>query len=116
MVDTLHPSYELSQASWKFMRTSIAGDEAVKAAGTTYVPKLSDQTDAEYSAYIGRPYYEEYTQRVLDGTTGLIFSKPPTVVIPTSMEYLTENINLTGKTLTEIELVFPVWFLRRAMC
>ena len=72
-VDTKHSSYTAYEKNWKFMRDCIEGDTAIKANGKTYVPMLSGQSPDEYSAYVGRPYFEGYTQRVLDGLTGLMF-------------------------------------------
>jgi len=101
MVDTKHKLYTLSLPSWKFMRDTISGDEAIKANGKDYIPMLGGQTEAEYQAYIRRPSFTGYTQRVLDGMTGLMFSKSPLTTAPSSLENLFTNFNLNGSTLTD---------------
>jgi len=100
-VDTLHPLYVEYQPKWKFSRDAIDGDDSIKAGGTTYVPKLSGQDEDQYKAYLNRAMFEGYTQRVLDGLTGLIFSKAPTVIAPKQLEDLFTNIDLQGSTLTD---------------
>jgi len=100
-VDTKHKLYTANETNWKFMRDCIEGDTAIKANGKTYVPMLSGQSTDEYKAYVGRPYFEGYTQRVLDGLTGLMFAKTPTVEAPTQLEALFPNFNLNGSTLTD---------------
>ncbi len=100
-VDTKHSSYTANETNWKFMRDCIEGDSAIKAGGTSYVPQLSGQTTDEYKAYIGRPYFEGYTQRVLDGKTGLMFAKSPLNEAPKTLEDLYSNFDLNGSTLTD---------------
>lgn len=100
-VDTTHENYDKFIRSWRFVRDAIDGDSAIKAGGELYVPKLSGQTPEEYKAYIGRPYFEGYTQRVADGLTGLLFSKTPKVEAPKQLMELDKNFDLNGSTLTD---------------
>ncbi len=101
-VDTQHEDYTNSVATWQFCRDMIAGDDAVKAKKETYVPRLSEQDDTQYLAMLNRPVYEGYTSRTLDGMTGLIFSKAPAVEAPESLKLSFDNIDLAGKTLTDL--------------
>lgn len=101
-VDTKHPLYEDNEVTWKFLRDSVEGSRAIKNGGTLYVPKLSGQDNTEYAAMVNRPSYENYTQRTLDGLTGLIFSKEPTHTAPKPLEDLFDNIDGEGKTLTDL--------------
>jgi len=102
-VDALHDSYSYRVPDWSLMRDSIEGDRAIKKAGVKYVPKLSNQTaDSDaYISYISRPAYTNYTQRVLDGLTGLVFAKDAEVKVPKSLEVLLKNIDLEGNTLVD---------------
>jgi len=100
-VDTKNSQYAKLSNSWSMMRDCIEGDEAIKANGKRYVPMLSGQSETEYQAYLGRAIFEGYTQRVLDGLTGLMFAKTPTVEAPTQLEALFPNFNLNGSTLTD---------------
>lgn len=100
-VDTLHSSYSKYQTDWSFVRDCLEGDKAIKAGKTRYIPQLSGQSSEEYAAYIGRPYFEGYTQRVHNGTTGLLFAKSPQVEAPTQLKNLFDNFDLNGSTLTD---------------
>jgi len=100
-VDTKHESYSEYSEQWIFIRDAINGDRAIKAKKTTYVPKLGGQDDTEYLAYIKRPSWDGFTQRVLDVKTGMMFAKTPTYEAPKQLEDLFDNIDLKGATLTD---------------
>jgi hypothetical protein len=57
----------------------IAGDEAIKAGGTRYLPKLDGQTAQDYSEYVNRGFFYNATARTLAGYLGMIFRKEPVV-------------------------------------
>ena len=106
-VTNTHKDYDKFVDANEFMRDTIDGEEAVKTKaitsnGTKYVPKLSDQDKAEYTAYVNRPPYENFTGRTLGGMTGLLFSKEPTLDAPQQILDLQDNINRNGQTLTDI--------------
>jgi len=100
MVDTLHPLYTKNTEIWKFLRDSVEGSIAIKDGG--YVPMLDGQDKTAYTAMVNRPSYENYTQRTLDGLTGLIFSKQPTKTAPKPLEDLFDNIDAQGKPLLDL--------------
>jgi len=101
-VETKHQLYSDNEATWKFLRDSVEGSRAIKAGGTTYVPKLDGQDKNAYTAMVNRPSYENYTQRTLDGLTGLIFSKEPVFTAPKPLMDLKDNIDAQGKSLTDM--------------
>lgn len=101
-VDTLHNDYTNSLTAWTYCRDVIGGDDNVKAKKTLYVPMLSEQSTTEYQAMLNRPVFEGFTQRTLDGLSGLVFSKSPTQEVSTKLESLFENIDLDNSTLTDI--------------
>ena len=102
MVDTLHNDYTSSLTAWTYCRDVIGGDDNVKAKKTLYVPMLSEQSTTEYQAMLNRPVFEGFTQRTLDGLSGLVFSKSPTQEVSTKLESLFKNIDLDNSTLTDI--------------
>ena len=53
-VNTTHPDYDAMLPAWLRARDVLAGEDAVKAAGTKYLPRLDSQSDEEYAAYKGR--------------------------------------------------------------
>ena len=77
-----HWEYEANAAAWSRARDVIAGEDAVKAAGEKYLPRLESQTDTEYAAYRGRASFFNATARTADGFVGLIFRRAPLVRLP----------------------------------
>lgn len=84
-VDTKHSQYDANTAIWAKCRDAVAGQEAVHAGGAKYLPKLAKQTDDEYKAMVGRTLYYNATGRTLDGMTGLIFRRAPTIEAPQAL-------------------------------
>ena len=92
-VDHQHPEYAASFAKWQKCRAAVAGQEAVHAAGKSFLPKLIDQSDDEYASYKWRALYYNATGRTVDGLSGLIFRRPPTVKLPDALDYLETDVD-----------------------
>src|SRR5688572_26603591 len=60
----------------------MAGEDAVKAAGQRYLPRLDSQTDDEYAAYKERASFFNASARTAEGFLGLIFRRPPFFKMP----------------------------------
>ena len=54
VISSTHPDYDASAALWSRARDVLAGEDAVKAAGEKYLPRLDSQSDEEYAAYKAR--------------------------------------------------------------
>lgn len=96
-----HPDYNLRFNAWQIMRDVSAGEEAVKNAGTRYLPMLGGQGKdvagkARYEAYKSRPAFYNATGRTVDGLTGMVFRKAPEVEFPGGMEDFMEDVTLGG--------------------
>jgi hypothetical protein len=81
-VNSHHPDYDANLPAWLRARDVIAGEDAVKAAGIKYLPRLDAQTDDEYNAYKMRASFFNATARTADGYTGLIFRREPAYKLP----------------------------------
>ncbi len=81
-VNSTHIKYDASVSAWIRARDILAGEDAVKAAGERYLPKLDSQSDDEFKAYRDRASFFNATGRTLDGYSGLIFRRAPFVKIP----------------------------------
>lgn len=81
-VNTTHPDYDASAMEWSRARDVLAGEDAVKAAGEKYLPRLDSQTDDEFAAYRKRASFFNATARTAEGYVGLIFRRPPFVKVP----------------------------------
>lgn len=65
--------------TWKKCRDVVAGEEAVKDASTTYLPKMPRMTDSEYDAYKTRALFYGASHRTIQGLLGSLLRKPPVV-------------------------------------
>ena len=81
-VDSTHLDYDSTATAWLRARDVFAGEDAVKAAGVRYLPRLDSQTDDEYLAYKSRASFFNATGRTTDGFVGLIFRCEPTFKLP----------------------------------
>jgi hypothetical protein len=93
-VNDLHQEHVWNLAAWIRAREVLAGEDAVKAAGEKYLPRLEAQTDEEYAAYRARASFFNATARTADGYLGLVFRRPPFIKVP-------EGANALGKAMRE---------------
>lgn len=104
--NTTHPDYDASLPSWLRARDVIAGDDAVKSAGESYLPRLDSQNDDEYLAYKIRACFFNATSRTCDGFLGLLFRRDPEVKLPDrhagvggALRVFTDDVDLMGTSL-----------------
>ena len=81
-VSSTHPEYDAALPDWLRARDVLAGEDAVKAAGERYLPRLDSQPDDEFLAYRNRASFFNATARTADGYIGLIFRRLPFVKTP----------------------------------
>jgi hypothetical protein len=80
-VNSTHPEYDASLAAWARARDVLSGEDAVKAAGTKYLPRLDAQSDEEYEAYKTRASFFGATARTVEEYLDLIFRKAPVIEV-----------------------------------
>lgn len=98
-VKTTHRDYDKFAPKWKRCRDVVAGQDAVRAAGTAYLPKLKDEETTDYDARIARSDFFNGTWRTIDGLGGMAFRKPPTVDVPKGIEAYLADVNMAGVAL-----------------
>ena len=81
-VNSTHPDYDASAVDWSRARDVLAGEDAVKAGGEKYLPRLDSQTDEEFAAYVERASYFNASARTSEAYLGLMFRRPPFVKLP----------------------------------
>jgi hypothetical protein len=81
-VNSTHPDYDASLPAWLRARDVFNGEDAIKAAGEKYLPRLDCQDDTEYRAYKNRASFFNASARTADGFVGLIFRRDPTFKLP----------------------------------
>lgn len=98
-VSATHPEYDKALPKWKRCLDFAAGEDAVHAARTTYLPKLKGEEDPDYDARLARTPFFNATWRTISGLKGMAFRKAPTVVAPPSMQPYRDNIDQAGTSL-----------------
>src|SRR5947208_5564100 len=81
-VNATHSEYDASLPAWHRARDVLAGEDAVKAAGEKYLPRLDSQSDEEYVSYRKRAAFFNATARTLEEYLDLIFRRAPVVALP----------------------------------
>jgi hypothetical protein len=103
-VRTTHPDYDAYAPKWKRCRDVIAGQDAMHAAKTAYLPKLKDESDGtggkpddnDYGARLKRSDFFNATRLTIEVLSGLVFRQSPTKDVPSGIEQHLEDVTLTG--------------------
>ena len=113
-MNSLHEDYAAHLDEWGRARDVLAGEDAVKAAGDTYLPRLDSQTEEESLAYIQRASFFNGTARTADGYIGLLFRRPLFVNLPPSgsgvdraLSAFVGDVDMFGMMLDAYPLVNP---------
>ena len=92
------PQYDQRAQEWQRCRDCVAGASRIKAAGTTYLPRLSkEQSEESYSAYLAQAIYVNAPARTIGAMTGLVSRVPPRVTAPADLD--TQNVTGDGEGL-----------------
>ena len=105
-IHSKHPDYDAWFPRWKKCRHAAEGEEAIKAEGVAYLPKLSGHHDPThghqaYEAYKNRALWFGATDRTLSGYVGAIMRRDPTFTVPDALSDRMENITDAGQDATE---------------
>ena len=95
-VRTQHDDYINNLSVWRKCRDVDAGQDAMHAAKIIYLPKLKDQTDIDYDAYVERTPFYNATSRTIGGLIGMLFRRPMIITVGALIEKLLVDINLQG--------------------
>jgi hypothetical protein len=98
-VNNQHADYSNMLDRWTRCRAASQGQDAIHAAGPTYLPMLTDQTRRQYDSYKLRANFYNATWRTISGLQGMLFRKPATVAVPAVAQPLLEDISLSGEPL-----------------
>lgn len=91
---------------WELVRDCIAGQEAVKTAGTTYLPMpnpedQSRENKLRYRNYVERAVFVNATGNTKEGLVGQVFAADPVIDLPDSMQLLIEDADGGGVNLIQ---------------
>lgn len=88
------------------IRDVLAGESAVKAATTKYLPKpdaedKSPENAERYKQYLQRAVFYSVTRRTLNGLIGQVFMRDPVIELPTTLQVLEKNVSGNGVSLVQ---------------
>lgn len=112
-VDNQHPSYAAMLVDWTLMRDCYAGERAVKAKGTTYLPATPGQIldgalktvvtnnpgRVAYDNYKTRAVFPDYVREAVEFYTGMLHQKPPVIELPDAMKPMLARATNTGESM-----------------
>lgn len=116
-VDFKHPLYEEYFESWVDCRNAYEGQRAIKAEGERYLPRLINQTVAEYEAYKLRALFYSITSKTISALVGMATDIDPYISAPQELDKYFKDDNglqineIIIKSLTEILLTGRVGVL-----
>jgi len=95
-----HPDFAQHWPIWRTLRDCYAGEPQIKAAGQTYLRKLSAHKDSEYEGFLSRAYFYNAVRRTHDGLMSSLFRKPPEFTLPPAAQGLDlGDVTLDGQTI-----------------
>lgn len=99
-VQTEHPIYQQMIGIWELLRDTIKGANAVKSRGAKYLPNpfQSGPNEQKYENYKDRAQWFNATGQSKKAYVGLMFSKPPVVELPDTLDQFKENPTRDNKT------------------
>jgi hypothetical protein len=93
--------FESCEGKWKLVGDVVAGQDAIKSAGDTYLPRpnptdTSAENKARYEQYLARTVFYNVTGRTLQGLVGAAFRKEPSLEVEPSINYVEDDIDGAG--------------------
>lgn len=114
-LNSTHPSYANMISDWELMRTAYAGESAVKAQTTKYLPPTVAQvldgalgTDPKapgvvsYNAYLMRAVFPDYVSNAVEQFIGMLHHKPAQIELPPQLEPLRDKATSDGEGLAAL--------------
>ena len=97
--DSKHEDVAKLDDYWSLMRDCYAGEKAVHSRGERYLPRLDKQSETQYESYLKRARFLNGVRRTVDGLSGLVFRKDPTVKHD-SMDNFMVDVSLQRQSLS----------------
>ena len=93
--------YDKALPGWELNRAAIAGQDAVRAAGDTLLPRPAPHDESienkqRYASYLSRAVFYPVASRTVTGMAGLAMANPPTIELPPELEHLLECADGAG--------------------
>jgi hypothetical protein len=95
-INTPNAQHTNHLSQWQRCRDAVEGQDAVKARGEAYLPRLTKQTDEKYAAYKLRAMWYGAAARTIQGLSGAVMRKEPVLEVPKALETFTQDVTQTG--------------------
>lgn len=99
-----HPEYQNMSDKWDRCQIVARGQDAVHDATVRFLPSLSEQDPMEYKAYRERALFYNATWRTIVGLQGMIFRKPTRIVVPTTVQPMLDDIDMSGTSMLHFSM------------
>lgn len=107
-VATNHPDYAPAAKKWKRCRDACAGSDAIKSAGTAYLPALSAHKGMKgaekYEAYKSRALWYNASRRTRIGLSGAATTRPPKIITDDSSKHLAGHVKELIRSIVDEQL------------
>ena len=101
-INSPHPAYAANIGMWTRCRDVYEGQDAVKARGTEYLPRLdSSMSSREYQSYNNRAHFHEGFSRTIGGCLGAISRRDHVIDLPAAMQPMIANVTGDGVSINE---------------
>lgn len=101
-VRTTNPKYEELAPKWSRCSDCVDGQDNIRGKREAYLPKLTDESEVEYTARLKRSDFFNGTWRTIAGLTGMAFRSPPNIEVPSAITPLLADVTLAGTSLDKL--------------
>ena len=99
-VSETHTEYDKNVDKWKLTRNAANGLSFEEARH--YIPRRTHEEQDQYYQRVEKAIYTNYTGRTREGLKGAIFRLPPRIELPPDMEFMYDNADGAGQSLTQV--------------
>lgn len=95
--------YQIMWEHWRLPEALMGGTKQMRKEGRRYLPQNPRESDKAYTARLERTFLANVYKRTIDSLAAQPFIKPVQVDnVPPELQYLEEDADSTGRSLTEI--------------
>ena len=99
-VSETHTDYDKNLDKWELTRNAATGLSFEEARD--YIPRRTHEEQDQYYQRVEKAIYTNYTGRTREGLKGAIFRLPPRIELPPDMEFMLDNADGAGQSLTQV--------------
>lgn len=99
-VSETHAEYDKNIDKWKLTRNASTGLSFENARH--YIMRRTHEEQDQYYHRVEKAIYTNYTGRTREGLKGAIFRLPPRIELPPDMEFMLDNADGAGQSLTQV--------------